>query len=59
MREMCYLDAIDYIAEEILKEYTIEDKEQIAYDSIYNHLEANFTTLMAKAEEHGIIITKD
>jgi hypothetical protein len=59
MREMCYLDALDYLANEIVKEYTIEEKEQLAYDTVYTHLESNFSSLLAKAQEHNIIVTKD
>ena len=59
MRTMTYAQALNYIAEEIVKEYTIEEKEQLAYDTVYTHLESNFSSLLAKAQEHNIIVTKD
>ena len=38
MRTMTYAQALNYIAEEIVKEYTIEEKEQLAYDTVYTCL---------------------
>jgi hypothetical protein len=56
MRYMDYLDALDYVAEEIVKEYTIEEKNQLCYDAVYTHLEKNHTHLVGKALEMGVII---